>query len=144
MLRWPRAPSGSRIHHPSLRTRMARVPGHGAASWEHRPREEAEGFWDRLLSPLPDQLPTFLGIIFSSQEHSHGKAGAGLVFTRAPGLAGARQPPCHQRGGTRAANGFAKKKTNQKHHIKTQQNSASLQRYDAFSLSALLLRVTAW
>lgn len=79
------------------------MPGQGEASWEHSPREEAEDFWDRLLS----RLPTFLRIIFRSQERSHGKAGAGgkLVFSRVPGLAGAQQPPCHQqqRGGTGAA-----------------------------------------
>lgn len=79
----------------------------GEASWEHPPREEAEGFWDRLLSRLCVQLPTFLRIIFSSREHSHGKAGAGgkLVFTQVLGLAGAQQPPCHQqqRSGTGAA-----------------------------------------
>lgn len=83
------------------------MPGQGEASWVHLPGEEAEGFWDRLLSRLDVRLPTFLQIIFSSQQHSHGKASAGgkLVFTQVLGLAGAQQPPHHQQqhGGTRTA-----------------------------------------
>lgn len=68
----------------------------GEANWEQPPREEVEGFWDRLR--LLSRLPTFLRIIFSSQERSHGKAGAGGKpgLTRAQGLAGAQQPPRHQ------------------------------------------------
>lgn len=100
--------------------------GQGEASWEHPPREEAEGFWDRLLSRLDVRLPTFLRIIFSSQERSHGKAGTGgkLIFTRMLGLAGAQQPPCHQqqRSGTRAvlAGQMALQMTLPLKHSKTQ------------------------
>lgn len=68
----------------------------GEADREQALREEVEGFRARLR--LLSRLPTFLRVIFSPQEHSHGKAGAGgkAGLARALGLAGAQQPPRHQ------------------------------------------------